>query len=141
MSSTTGRTEAEEVRLERPGALDEWEVSFYRDSLLDPSLLDASVVVVMGRTRYLAVPVGERRRGGWISVPDKRVLEQLVDALKGRDGFPQARVRWSGHPDVCHAVAWGATHPRTADENEVARFYGLDPAAVERAWENAFSPA
>jgi hypothetical protein len=122
------------AQLEAPGPLDEWEVSWYRERLYDQSLLQKSVVIVLGQTRYLAVPVGGQRRGGWISVDDREVLEQLVDALKNRDGFPLVRVRWSGHPDVCHSVAWGERHPVTTDKDEVLRFYGLDPAAADRAW-------
>ncbi|PAZ16590.1 hypothetical protein CLM62_06470 [Streptomyces sp. SA15] len=121
-------------KLERPGELDEWEMCWYRERLDDPALLDACVVVVIEESRYLAVPVGGKRRGGYILLDDTNHLEQLRDALKDRDGFPSVRVRWSRHPDVCHSIAWGDPHPRTTDQNKVLEFYGFDLDAVERAW-------
>jgi hypothetical protein len=121
------------VELQRPGELDEWEASWYRERLHDQSLVDDSVVVVIDGTRYLAVPVGGQRRGGYIPVDDRDHLWQLRDALKDRTGFPFVRLRWSDRPDVCHSIAWGDLMPRSADSDEQSQFYGFDPAAVARA--------
>jgi len=121
------------VEVQCPGVLDEWEASWYRERLADPSLLDSSVVIVIDRVRYLAVPVGGQRRAGYIPVEDRDHLWRLRDALKDRPGFPSLRLRWSTHAYVSHAVAWGDPVPRDAGDRETQEFYGFDAERFDRA--------
>jgi hypothetical protein len=108
---------------------DEWEASWYRERLLDQTLLAAGVVVVVDGVGFLAVPVGGARRGGYISADKRRAAGCIRDALAGRSGFPQVRVCWSRHPSVCHVVEWGEAPP---DDDDWARgaHYGYSEQAI-----------
>ncbi|GHD34858.1 hypothetical protein GCM10010313_81800 [Streptomyces violarus] len=120
------------VRLRPPGKRDEWEASWYRERLADPSLLTTAVAVVIGGISYLAVPVGGERRGGYIPVRDATSVMLIRQALEGLDGFPSARVRWSTHPDTCDAVEWGDPAPPGDDDAESGRFYGYSEQSIAR---------
>lgn len=118
------------VEVRPPDARDEWEVSWYRERLADPSLIAAGVVVVVGRIGWLAVPVGGQRRGGYLAVDRAEDVEPLRRALDGRPGFPAIRVQWSTRRDVCHVIEWGEYTPGPDDDVERGRFYGYSEAAV-----------
>ncbi|MFF5019108.1 DUF6302 family protein [Streptomyces sp. NPDC001165] len=109
---------------------DEWEASWYRERLLDPKLLDTGIVVAVDHIGYLAVPVGGQRHGGSISAADRATARSLRDALTGRPGFPQVRVRWSTCPSVCHVVEWGDKSPDIDDDTVRGRFYGYSDRAI-----------
>ncbi|MEU8473085.1 DUF6302 family protein [Streptomyces sp. NPDC029006] len=110
---------------------DEWETSWYRERLRDPALIDAGVVVAVGRVGYLAVPVGGTRRGGYISTGDRMAVDCLRDALTGRPGFPRVRVRWSKCRSACHVVAWGEDPPGAEDDDQArGEFYGYSEQAI-----------
>ncbi|MFH7336623.1 DUF6302 family protein [Streptomyces hygroscopicus] len=103
------RSPSPTVELRPPDQRDEWAASWYREWLDDPTLLEAAVVLVVDGAGCIAVPCGGRRRGGHLSVDDDiAVLWAMRDALDGRPGFPDVRVRWSTDPEVCHRVEWGA---------------------------------
>ncbi|MFI2434604.1 DUF6302 family protein [Streptomyces sp. NPDC018693] len=108
---------------------DEWEASWYRERLRDPTLIDAGLVVVVDGTGFLAVPVGGQRRGGYISADDAETVPSLHDALMGRPGFPRLRVRWSTCPSTCHVVEWGEDAPDD-DDTARGRFYGYSEQAI-----------
>ncbi|CAL9614769.1 hypothetical protein SUDANB1_05704 [Streptomyces sp. enrichment culture] len=119
-----------EVR--RPDSREEWEASWYRERLAEPSLLNTAVAIVVGGTSYLAVPVGGERRGGYIPVRDPTSVMLLRQALEGLDGFPAVRVRWSTHPDTCDVVEWGDCAPDADGDAERGRFYGYSERAIAR---------
>jgi len=120
------------VEVRPPDARDEWEASWYRERLHDPSLIDFGVVVVVDGIGFLAVPVGGRRRGGYLAVDDFAMVGQLRAALAGLEGFPSVRVRRSTDPRVCHAVEWGDPAPRSDSEVIRGWFYGFSEQAVVR---------
>ncbi|MET8609857.1 DUF6302 family protein [Streptomyces misionensis] len=123
------------VEVRPPDRRDEWALSWYRERLDDPTLLEAAVVLVAdgAGAGYLAVPLGGRRRGGELSVDaDIAVLWALRDALTGREGFPYVRARRSTHPDVCHRIEWGPAPPPGDDHALVGRFYGYSERAIVR---------
>jgi hypothetical protein len=117
-----------EVR--RPGKREEWETSWYRERLADPSLVDAAVAVVVDGVSYLAVPIGGERRGGYIPVRDATSVMLLRQALEGLDGFPAVRVRWSMHENTCDVVEWGDHAPDAEGDAERGRFYGYSERAI-----------
>ncbi|MEV5880672.1 DUF6302 family protein [Streptomyces sp. NPDC052101] len=119
------------------GQRDEWEASWFRDRLSDPTLIDAGIVVVVDGAGYLAVPVGGQRRGGYVSASDRGTARCLRDALAGRPGYPNVRVRWSACPSDCHTVAWGEAAPDNDDDQAVGEFYGYSPSAIARFGEES----
>ncbi|MFI1795393.1 DUF6302 family protein [Streptomyces olivaceoviridis] len=60
-----------------------------------------------------------------------------VDQLRQLPGFPDARVRWSTDPDVCHAVEWGDPVPNTTDGHLRGKFYGYSDEAIAAYAEEA----
>lgn len=104
------------------------DVGWFRDRLADQDLLRQAVEVRVGGPSLLAVPVGGRRRGGYLPVSRGVDVLRVWAALRGRRGFPRARIRWSLHRDTCHTVQWGARPP----DDDAARglFYGYAPAVV-----------
>lgn len=117
----------------------EYEVKWFSERLEDPSLL-ASALQIEG---LLAVPVGGKRRGGYLSLVDAEMCHRAIDRLTGRDGFPNLRydyeqddegveyhlVRWGDRiliaPDVdAPDAAWAAF------ETAEGRFYGYSEAAI-----------
>ncbi|MFF7369839.1 DUF6302 family protein [Streptomyces tricolor] len=127
MTRRRGRT----VEVRPPDQRDEKQVSWYRDRLDDPTLLDQAVVVVVVGSRFLAVPRSSRRRGGDLSAGDVAVIWHLRDALAGLEGFPDLRVRWSTHPDSSHAVEWGDPVLNTNDDTVRGRYFGYSDRAIE----------
>ena len=107
------------------------ETAYYRARLEDPALLDAGAVVLVASMRLLAVPVGGRRRGGFIPTDTVAVGLAVRAALTGRPGFPNVRFRWSTDLEVCHHVAWGPRPPEW-DDGARGRFYGYRADAIAR---------
>ncbi|MCM3264782.1 DUF6302 family protein [Streptomyces thermoviolaceus] len=117
------------VRFKAPGPRDEWELSWYRERLDDPRLLDAAVVADVRGVRYLLVPVGGRRRCGSVATSDREAARMLHGALDGWHGFPNPRVRWSCSYTACHVVAWGE-EPPDLDHVVRGRMYGYSSTAI-----------
>lgn len=115
-----------------PDMREEWEASWYRERLADPSLVAAAVAVVVDGISYLAVPVGGERRGGYIPVREPTAAMLLRQALDGLRGFPSVRVRWSFHLDACDVVEWGDYPPDTDCDAERGRFYGYSEQSIAR---------
>ena len=103
---------------------------FYMDRLDDPGLLDRAVITEDGD---LAVPVGGKRCGGYVSVDSKAAGRHLIRQLATRPGeFPDLRL-------VCYypwVVEWGPEldwrgndeHPE--DYAAAGRYFGYSEAAV-----------
>lgn len=111
------------VRLLPAAEADATEIAYYRDRLEDPTLLDVAAAVLVNGLGHLAVPVGSRRRGGYLPVQDVVTGLAVRALLVGRPGFPDVRLRWSADLDVCHNVEWGERPPEWGD-SERGRFYG-----------------
>ncbi|MFJ5035548.1 DUF6302 family protein [Streptomyces sp. NPDC088560] len=119
------------VEVRPADARDEWEVSWFREQLADPSLIGAGVVVVVDGMGFLAVPVGGRRRGGYLAASDRATACCLRDALAGRPGYPDVRVHWVRDARVCHAVRWGGDAPDGDDDRVIGAFYGYSEQATK----------
>jgi hypothetical protein len=77
--------------------------AYFTERLEDPSLIDRAVVV----PGDLAVPVGGKRRGGWVradSHEDAEVMFALLYNHDDDDGFPDLRMESS---DGNALVVWG----------------------------------
>ncbi|MET9017871.1 MULTISPECIES: DUF6302 family protein [Streptomyces] len=75
--------------MREPDRRDEWELSWYRERLADPSLLDRAVVIVVDGTGYLVVPCCGRRRGGCVSAGDAEVIWHLCRPAPPAAGLPR----------------------------------------------------
>jgi hypothetical protein len=93
--------------------------------LSDITLVDRAVKVY-GDERFLdfAVPVGETRRGGYVSCCSIRWAKQVYKQLFGKAGFPSLRIEYSPSHNACHTVRWGEQPPDRDDSKEEGRFYG-----------------
>jgi hypothetical protein len=107
-------------------------LAYYRSRLDDPTLMRAGVAVRIGGSVFLAVPIGGRRRGGYLSVPDVVTGMAVRALLTGRPGFPGVRLRWSPFADACHSVEWGAAAPEVDDAETLGQFYGYSADAIAR---------
>lgn len=116
----------------QPDKADESELAYYRARLDDPALILLGAAVQLGGGRYLAVPVGGRRRGGYLSVADVITGMAVRGLLGDHPGFPDVRLRWSRFEDACHTVEWGAPAPEADDPVKLGRFYGYSDEAVAR---------
>jgi hypothetical protein len=92
----------------------------YAELLEDPSLLDSAVAV----GHDLAVPIGGRRRGGFVCVDGEEGAAAAIAVLSGHPGFPNLRVVLSDDPEVWDNVRWGDDEPPVPQ---------LDASAVEWA--------
>lgn len=108
------------------------ELAYYRDRLDDPTLVRAGAAVELGGFAFLAVPVGGRRRGGYLSVADVMTGMTVRRLLLDRPGFPDVRLRWSPYADSCHTVEWGAPAPNVHDPAALGEFYGYSAEAIAR---------
>lgn len=118
------------VLIRPPEAAHPRDIAYYVERLADPSLVRRSVAVEADGAHYLAVPVGGTRLGGYIPVASILTGIDIRDALTGRSGYPDPRLRWSDDPLCCHTVAWGPTAPE--GHVPAGRFYGYSERAVSR---------
>jgi hypothetical protein len=104
------------------------------DLLADMELLDGAVLPIpenielqedLYRWNLLAVPVGGRRRGGYVPVADAAEAQRVIDVLKNKPGFPDLRC---GVDEDC--VEWGEPKPK-GDHVSLGRYYGYSDAAIE----------
>lgn len=98
---------------------------YYRDRLDDPGLLDRAVVT---EDNDLAVPVGGKRRGGYVGADTRAAAVRLVRQLATRpDEFPGARL-YRGGPGWL--VEWGPELDWRADDEVAGRHFGYSGAAI-----------
>lgn len=105
---------------------------FYLERLEDLSLLDRAIVT---EDNDLAVPVGGKRRGGYVSTETGAAARRLVRQLGARpDEFPGVRLWPGGYGWV---IEWGpevdwrgddAGHPE--DYVAAGRLFGYSEAAI-----------
>lgn len=110
-----------------PGSVqDALNYQFFLDRLDDPGLLDRAVVT---EDNDLAVPVGGKRRGGYVGATSRAASRRLVQQLAARpDEFPVARLYY--HSGAGWLVEWGA-EPNWRDDHVIAgRHFGFSEAAI-----------
>lgn len=105
------------------------DYAWFRERLASPSLLNCAVGVKVGSTVLLAVPVGRGRSGGYLSVGTAAHAIRIWAALRGRPGFPRARLGLSVHRNTCHTVNWGPPPPW--DDADRGRYFGYAPSAID----------
>ncbi|MEU7021898.1 DUF6302 family protein [Streptomyces sp. NPDC046203] len=118
--------------LRPPAEADDQEAAYYRERLEDPRLMTVSLAVRVSGFAYLAVPVGGRRLGGFLPMPELVTGWAVRSLLLGQSGFPHVRLSWSPYLDSCHVVAWGERPPDDLDDEGYGRFYGYSRAAIDR---------
>jgi hypothetical protein len=110
--------------------------NYFAARLEDPGLL-LNAVDVDG---LLAVPVGGKRRGGFVNVEDQATALKALTELALHPGFPKARYV-AGDDEVADAIAWGEEPPPVPSETasddewldfdeETGRFYGYSESAI-----------
>jgi hypothetical protein len=98
---------------------------WFSQRLSDLTLLDRAVAVrADGKCIDLAVPIGGKRRGGYVTCCSIRWAKQVYKQLHGLPGFPSVRIDYSPYRNACHCVVWGEQPPDTDDSKEDGRFYG-----------------
>jgi len=113
----------------------------YAARLRDLWLLEFSIPVRDRNGWVLAVPIGGRRRGGFVSLRSGQDVEAAAGKLAGKAGFPNVRIEFSGSSDTGHVVCWGEEAPGFREgpvsvEREVAEsrargeFYGYSDSAI-----------
>jgi Family of unknown function (DUF6302) len=101
---------------------------YMKERLEDPSLLERAVPIVSGGiVMDLAVPVGGKRRGGYVVLPSMRACREAHRQLTGKPGFPNLRIN-KGTEECPHNVAWGGTEPE--GDLERGRYFGYSERAV-----------
>jgi hypothetical protein len=110
-----------------------------KDRLEDVSLLKRSVPIVCdGIAVELAVPVGGKRRGGYVSLATLRWCRAAVRLLKGNPGFPNLRIVDGRRWQCMHNVEWGDPQPQcdtdlhNADDVERGRYFSYSEKAIEK---------
>jgi len=94
--------------------------AWYQSKLEDPSILDHAVDLGYD----LAVPVGGKRRGGYVCPPDLAAYKVTMETLARHDGFPNLRII-PGNDEVPDNICWGddgPALPNTNDDDSWARF-------------------
>ena len=105
------------------------DYAWFRERLADLALLDCAVGVNVGGAVLLAVPAGGSRSGGYLSVGTMADAVRVWAALRGRPGFPRARLSLAVYRDTCHTVDWGPRQP--LDDAERGRYFGYAPSAID----------
>lgn len=110
-----------------PGSVqDALNYRFYRDRLDDPGLLDRAVVT---EDNDLAVPVGGKRRGGYVGTDSRAAGARLVRHLAGRPGdFPAARYNFVR--GVGWLVEWGPELDWRGGDAVAGRHFGYSEAVI-----------
>jgi len=127
------RKKASHLAVDRP---------WYAARLFDWWLLDFSIPVRGGDEHLmLAIPIGGRRRGGFVSLESPKDVDHAAERLKGNAGFPNVRIECSRERGAYHEVRWGENEPlitKRSDQTEVqitqhraaGEFFGYSDLAI-----------
>ena len=120
------------------------DFTYFEERLADPTLLRQSVIVTTATGVIgVAVPVGGRRRGGYLPLSTRRDCRAAMRQLREYpDRFPNLRVIWADTHQAVHTVCWGEIEPETppldASDAEWAEYdraagayYGYSERAIE----------
>lgn len=112
-------------KLELMPAQEACDYDHSRSALADRENLRRSIALRIHDTTFLAVPLGGRRRGGYLFVCCTTAGLLVRDVLKGPDGFPNRRLSWSPYTDTCHVVRWSEPEASEwCDDTVCGCFYG-----------------
>jgi hypothetical protein len=116
--------------------------AWYAARLDDPWLLDFSIVV-RRRDRHflLAVPIGGRRRGGFVFLESPEDADKAAERLKSTAGFPNVRIERSRKGGAYYLVRWGENEPsithdcghaeaQTTKHRTAGEFFGNSDSAI-----------
>jgi len=111
---------------------------YFAERLEDHSLLEKALAIHYGNLFFLAVPVGGRRRGGWVPTPDRACARRVVAFLSDKGGFPNPRVKFE--PGYAPKVQWGDRKPRQPGklteyavvcwQIKLGKYYGYSDKAI-----------
>jgi len=106
---------------------------YFKKRLEDLSLLRRAVPIVCdGHVVDLAVPIGGKRRGGYVALATLRWCRDTMRQLKGKPGFPNLRIR-KGSRTIMHNVCWGDPEPNVdVGDIDLGRYYGYSERAIEK---------
>jgi hypothetical protein len=108
-------------------------IHWYKERLADVSLLDHAVRVLCSNgEEEIAVPVGGKRRGGYITFDTLKSCGEAVKQLKDKPGFPNLRII-RARP---YCVDWGDPQPEQfgtqADiDRKLGRYFGYKESAID----------
>jgi hypothetical protein len=116
---------------------------YFKERLWDLSLLARAVPAYEDEEEAwgVAIPVGGKRRGGYVATNDLRRCRQAVIQLGGNPGFPNLRINEDlrvdpGYWGPEHHLCWGDPEPvddgSTASTFECGRYYGYSERAIHR---------
>ncbi|MEU5900311.1 DUF6302 family protein [Streptomyces venezuelae] len=112
------------------------DYAWHRERHAEPDLLDHAIGVKIAGDVWLAVPVGGSRSGGSLYVSTMVQALRAWAALRGRPGFPHARIGVTFHREVCHSVMWGSRQPRKDAERH--QYFGFTPVTDDPRQELAY---
>ncbi len=119
MNDATPETDLGSVR-------DALNYRFYRDRLDDPGLLNRAIVT---EDNDLAVPVGGKRRGGYVGADTRAAGRRLVRQMAARpDEFPEGRCFYAH--GCGWLVEWGPELDWRGDDVLAGRYFGYSEAAI-----------
>ena len=106
---------------------------YYKERLDDVTLLERAVPVSFGSDADIAVPVGGKRRGGFLDLDDPEWCREVARQLRGRPGFPDVRIAVCDDETGASEVQWGDPQPgEEADFIEMGRYFGYSEQAIRR---------
>ncbi len=105
--------------------------------MANPELLEHAVALAAYRAPLVAIPVGEGRQGGCLTVDHPSIGEAFLTALSGRPGFPDLRLRTTAKGKA--VLQWGAEPPSGNDPVASAWFYGTIVPPTSETTDRAYS--
>jgi hypothetical protein len=105
---------------------------YFADRLEDPSLLEGAVRIMHdGQPGVeLAVPIGGKRRGGFVALIGVHECDAAVRQLEGKPGFPALRIVRGGHRSGYWELQWGDPEPKGAVN--LGRHFGYSEQAIQK---------
>jgi Family of unknown function (DUF6302) len=127
------RKKASHLAVDRP---------WYAARLFDLWLLNFSIPLRSGDGHFmLAVPIGGRRLGGFVSFESANDADEAAERLKDTAGFPGVRIERFRERGAHHVVRWGENEPsithrydlveaQIAQHRTAGEFFGYSDSAI-----------